>query len=129
MKHKLELRFLGEISITSDMQMTPPPLTAERKEELKSLLMKIKEESEKSGLKLSIQKTKIVASSPITSWQVDGKTMETVKDLIFLGSKITADDDCSHELKDTCSFGRKAMTSLDIVLKSRETLLCQQRSV
>ena len=92
-------------------------------------MRKVKEESEKPGLKLSIQKTKIVASSPITSWQVDGKTMETVKDLIFLGSKITADDDCSHELKDTCSFGRKAMTSLDIVLKSRETLLCRQRSV
>ena len=98
-------------------------------EELNSLLMKVKEESEKAGLKLNIQKMKIKASSPITSWQVDGKTMETVKDLIFLGSKITADGDCSHELKDTCSFGRKAMTSLDIVLKSRETLLCRQRSV
>ena len=92
-------------------------------------MRKVKEKSEKPGLKLSIQKTKIMASSPITSWQVDGKTMETVKDLIFLGSKITADGDCSHELKDTCSFGRKAMTSLDIVLKSRETLLCRQRSV
>ena len=104
-------------------------LMAESNKELKSLLMKVKEESEKAGLKLSIQKTKIMASSPITSWQVDGKTMETVKDLIFLGSKITADGDCSHELKDTCSFGRKAMTSLDIILKSRETLLCRQRSV
>ena len=82
MKHKLELRFLGEISITSDMQMTPP-LTAERKEELKSLLMKIKEESEKAGLKLSIQKTKIVASSPITSWQIVEKTIETVTEYIF----------------------------------------------
>ena len=92
-------------------------------------MRKVKEESEKPGLKLSIQKTKILASSPITSWQVDGKTMEMVKDLIFLGSKITADGDCSHELRDTCSIGRKAMTSLDIVLKSRETLLCQQRSI
>ena len=87
-------------------------------------MRKVKEESEKPGLKLSIQKTKIVVSSPITSWQIDGKTMETVKGLIFLGFKITADGDCSHELKDTCSFGRKAMTNLDMVLKSRETLPC-----
>ena len=97
---------------------------AESEEELKNLLMKVKEESEKVGLKLNIQKTKFMASSPITSWQIDGKTMETVKGLIFLGFKITADGDCSHELKDTCSFGRKAMTNLDMVLKSRETLPC-----
>ena len=92
-------------------------LIAESKEELKSLLMKVKEESEKVGLKLNIQKTKIMASSPITSWQIDGKTMETVTDFIFLGSKITADDDCSHEIK-ILLLGRKAMTNLGI-LKSR----------
>ena len=94
-KHKLESGLLGEISITSDMQMTPP-LLAESEEELKSLLMKVKEESEKVGLKLNIQKTKIMASGPITSWKIDGKTVETVSDFIFLGSKITADGDCSH---------------------------------
>ena len=87
-------------------------LMAENKEELKSLLMKIKEESEKAGLKLSIQKMKIMASSPITSWQIDGETMETVTDFIFLGSKITADSDCSHEIKRRLLLGRKAMTSL-----------------
>ena len=102
MKHKLESRLLGEISITSDMQMTPP-----YEEELKSLLMKVKEESEKPGLKLNIQKTNIMASSPITSWQIDGETMETVRDFIFLGSKITADGDCSLKLKDTCSLEEK----------------------
>ena len=88
------------------MQMTPP-LMAESEEELKSLLMKVKEESEKVGLKLNIQKTKIMAASPITSWQIDGETMETVTDFIFLGSKITADGDCSHELKDACSLEDK----------------------
>ena len=98
MKHKLESRLLGEISITSDMQI-PPPLW-QKAEKLKSLLMKVKEESEKSGLKLNIQKIKIMASGPITSWQIDGETMETVM-TIFLGSKITADGDCSHELKYT----------------------------
>ena len=81
---------------------------AESEEELKSLLMKVKEKSEKAGLKLKIQKTKIMASSPITSWQIDGETMETVTDLIFLGSKITANGDCSHEIKDTCSLEEKA---------------------
>ena len=91
-KHKLESRLLGEISITSDMQMTST-LMAESEEELKSLLMKVKEESEKVGLKLSIQKTKIMASSLITSWQIDGETIKTVADFIFLGSKITADGD------------------------------------
>ena len=95
-KHKLESRLRGEISVTSDMQMTPP-LTAESKEELKSLLMKVKEESEKAGLKLIIQKTKIMASGPITLWQIDGKIMETVTDCIFLGSKITANGDCSRK--------------------------------
>ena len=98
MKHKLESRLPGETSITSDMQMTPL-LMAESEEELKSLLMKEKEESEKAGLKLNIQKPKVMASSPITSWQIDGETMETVTDFIFLGSKITADGDCSHEIK------------------------------
>ena len=86
-------------------------LMAEGKEELKSLLMKVKEESEKVGLKLNIQKTKIMASGPITSWQIDGKTMETVTDFIFLGSKITADGDCSHEIKRHLLLGRKAMTN------------------
>ena len=98
-------------------------LTAESEEELKSLLMKVKEESEKAGLKLSIQKTKIMASSPITSWQKYGETMETVTDCIFLGSKITADGDCCHEIKRHLLLGRKAMTNLDSVLKSRDITL------
>ena len=96
-KQKLESRLLAEISIISDMQMT---LMAESEEELKSLLMKVKEESEKVDLKLNIQKTKIMASGPITSWQIGGETVETVRDFIFLGSRITADGDCSHEIKD-----------------------------
>ena len=96
---------------------------AESKEELKSLLMKVKEESEKAGLKLNIQKTKIMASGPITSSQIDGETMETVTDFIFLGSKITADGDCSHEIKRHLLLGRKAMTNLDNVLKSRVVTL------
>ena len=96
-RHRLESRLLGEISITSDMQMKP--LIAESEEELKSLLMKVKEESEKAFLKLNVQKTKIMASGPITSQQIDGETMETGTDFIFLGSKITADGDCSHEIK------------------------------
>ena len=114
MKHKLESRLLGEISITSDMQMTPP-LWQKSEEELKSLLMKGKEESEKVGFKLNIQKTKIMASGPITSWEIDGKTAETVADFIFVGSKITADGDCSHEIKRRLLLGRKAMTDLDSV--------------
>ena len=93
---------------------------AESKEELKSLLMKVKEESEKVGLKLNIQKTKIVTYGPITSWQIDGETIETVRDFIFLGSKITADGDCSHEIKRPFLLGRKAMTNLDSMLKSRD---------
>ena len=100
-----------------------PLLMAESEEELKSLLMKVKEESEKAGLKLNIQKTKIMASSPITSWQIDGKTMETVTDFIFLGSKITADGDCSHEIKKHLLLGRKAMTNLDSILESRDITL------
>ena len=96
---------------------------AESEEELKSLLMKVKEESEKVGLKLNIQKTKIMASSPITSWQIDGETVETMADLIFLGSQITADGDCSHEIKRSLLLGRKVMTKLDSILKSRNITL------
>ena len=92
-------------------------------EELKSLLMKVKEESEKTGLKLNIQKTKMMAFCPNISWQIDGETMETVTDFIFLGSKITADDDCSHEIKRHLLLGRKAMTKLDSILKSRDITL------
>ena len=98
-------------------------LMAEREEELKSLLMKVKEESEKAGLKLNIEKMKIMASGPITSWQVDGETMETVTDFIFLDSKITADGDCSHEIKRCLLLGRKVMNSLDSILKSRDITL------
>ena len=100
----------------------------ESKEELKSLLMKVKEESEKVGLKPNIQETKIMASGPITSWQIDGEARETVTDFILGGSKITVDGDCSHEIKKHLLLGRKAMTNLDSILKA-ETLLCQQRSV
>ena len=101
---------------------------AESEEELKSLLMKVKEESEKVGLNLNIQKTKIMASGPITSRQIDGETVETVTDFIFLGSKITADADCSHEIKRRLLLGRKVMTNLDSILKSRD-ITCQQMSV
>ena len=97
-------------------------------EELKSLLMKVKEESERAGLKLNIQKTKIMASSPITSWQIDGETVETVANFIFLGSKITPDGECSHEIKRRLLLGRKVMTNLDSILK-KETLLYQQMSI
>ena len=96
---------------------------AESEAELKSLLMKVKEESEKVGLKLNIQKTAIMASNPITSWEIDGETMETVADFIFLGSKITADDDCGHEIKRCLLLGRKVMTNLDSILKSRDITL------
>ena len=101
-------------------------LLAESEEELKSLLMKVKEESEKVVLKLNIQKTKIMASGPITSWEIDGETVETVSDFIFLGFKITADGDCSHEIKRHLLLGRKVMTNLDSIFKSRDTeiLLC-----
>ena len=121
MKHKLEsiarknvcnLRYADDIT-----------LMAESEEELKSLLMKVKEESEKVGVKLNIQKTKIMASSPITSWQIDGETMETVRDFILGVSKITTDGDCSHEIKRHLLLGRKVMTNLDSILKSRDVTL------
>ena len=106
---------------------------AESKEELKSFLMKVKVESEKVGLKLSIQKTTIMASGPITSWQIDGETVETVSDFIFLGSKITADGDCIHEIKRRLLLGRKVMTNLDSILKSRDitlpTRVCQVKAM
>ena len=120
-KHKLESRLPGEISITSDMQMTP--FMAESEEELKSLLMKVKEESEKVGLKLNIQKRKIMASGPITSWEIDGETVETVSDFIIWGSKITTDGDCDHEIKRCLLLGRKVMTNLDSIFKSRDITL------
>ena len=115
-KHKLESRLLGEISITL-RYADDTTLMAESKEELKSLLTKVKEESEKAGLKLKIQKIKIMAFGPITSWQING---ETVRDFIFLGSKITVDGDSSHEIKRHVLLGRKAMTNLDSILKSRD---------
>ena len=103
-------------------------LMTEREEELKNLLIKMKEESENVGLKLGIQKTRIMASGPITSWQIDGETVKTVTDFIFLDSKTTADGDCSHEIKRCLPFGRKVMTIIDSILKT-ETLLCHQRSI
>ena len=121
-KPKLGSRLLGEISITSDTQMTPT-LWPESEEELKSLLMKVKEENEKVDLKVNIQKTKIIASGPITSWQIDGETMETMRDFILGGYKITADGDCSHEIKRCLLLGIKAMTNLDMVSKSRDIAL------
>ena len=120
MKHKLKSRLPEEISVTSEMQMTSP---AKSEEERKSLLMKVKEESEKAELKLNIQKTKIMASSPITPWQIDGETMQTVTDFIFLGSKITADSDYSHVIRRFLLLGRKATTNLDHVSKRDITLL------
>ena len=122
MKHKLESRLPGEISITSDYA-DDTTFMAESEEELKSLLMKVKEEGEKAGLKLNIQKTKIMASGPVSSWQIDGETMETVTDFIFLGSKITANGDYSREIKRCLLFGRKAMNNLDSILKSRDITL------
>ena len=101
---------------------------AEREEELKSLLMKVKEESERVGLKLNIQKTKIMATGPITSWEIEGETVETVSDFIFGGSKITAEGDCSHEIKRCLLLGRKVRTNLDSIFKA-ETLLCRLRSI
>ena len=126
MKHKLESKIIGRN--INNLRYADDTLMAESEEELKSLLMKVKEESEKVGLKLNIQKTKIMASSPITSRQIDGETMETVTDFIFLGSKITADGDCSHEIKRRLLLGRKVITNLDSILKA-ETLLCQQKSI
>ena len=122
MNHKLESRLLGEISIASDMQVIPLVM-AESEEALKSLLMKVREKSEKAGLKLNTQNTKNMASGPITSWQIDGRKMETVAYFIFLGSKITADSDCSHEIKRCLLLVRKAMTNIDSILKSRDVPL------
>ena len=121
MKHKLESRLLGKISICRRLRYADTTLIAESKKELKSLLVKVKEESEKVGSKLNIQKTKIMASSPITPWQIDGETVETVTDFIFWGSKIIADGDCIHEIKRRLLLGKKAMTNRDSILKSRDT--------
>ena len=122
MKHKLESRLLGEI-INNLRYADDTTLMVESEEELKRLLMKVKEESEKVGLKLNIQKMKIMASGPITSWQIDGVTVETVSDFIFSGSKITADGDCSHEIKKCLLLGREVMTNLDSIFKSRDITL------
>ena len=127
MTHKLESRLLGR-NINNLRYADDTTLVAESKEELKSFLMKVKEESENAGLKLNIKKTKIMASGPITPWEIDGETVETVSDFIFLGSKITADGDCSHEIKRHLLLGRKVMTNLESILKA-ETLLYQQRSI
>ena len=121
-KHKLESRLLGEISINF-RYADDTTLNAESKEELKSLLMKVKEESKKVGLKLNIQKMKIMASGPIISWEIDGETVETVSDFIFLGSKITADGDCSHKIERHFLLGRKVITNLDSIFKSRDITL------
>ena len=116
-KAQAGIKIPGEIT-TSDMQMTTPLW-----QKAKRKVMKMKEESEKAGLKINIQKTKIMAYGPLTSWQTDGETVERVADFIFLGSKITADDDCSHEIKRCLLLGRKAMTNLDSVLKSKDITL------
>ena len=121
-KHKLESRLPGKISVTSDIQMTPS-LWQIPEEELKRLLMKVKEESEKVELKLNMQKIKIMASGPITSWEIDGETVEIVSDFIFWGSEITADGDCSHDIKRRLLLGRKVMTNLDSIFKSRDITL------
>ena len=113
MKHKLESRLLGEVSL--NLRYADDTTLMAESEELKSLLMKVKEESEKVGLKLNIQKTKIMASGPITSWKINWETVETVSDFISLGSKITADGDCSHEIKRCLLLGRKVMTNLDSI--------------
>ena len=122
MKHKLLSRFGGR-NINNRRYAYDTTFMAESEEELKSLLLKVKEESEKVGLKLNIHKTKIIASGPITSWQIDGETVETVTDFISLGSKITADGDCSHEIKRHLLLGRKVMINLDSILKSRDITL------
>ena len=120
--HNVELRFLRR-NINNPRYADDTTLMVESKEELKSLLMKVKEESEKAGLKLNIQKTQIMASSPITSWQIDGETVETVRDFIFLNFKITADGDYSHEIKRCLLLGGKVMATLDSILKSRDITL------
>ena len=122
MKHKLESRLPGEI-INNLRYADDTTLMAESEEELKSLLMQVKEESEKVGLKLNIQKTKIMASGPITSWQIDGERRGTVRNLIFLGSKITVNSDCSHEIKRRSFLGGKVMTNLHNIFKSRDITL------
>ena len=117
MKHKIARRNINNLRYADDTTFMA------ESEELKSLLMKVNEETEKAGLKLNIQKTKIMAPGPITSWEIDGETMQTVTDLIFLGSKITADGECSHEIKGCLLLGRKVMTNLDSILKSRDIAL------
>ena len=126
MKHKAGIK-IARRNINNLRYADYTTLMSESKEELKSLLMKVKEESENVGLKLSIQKTKIMASGPITSWEIGGKTMERVRDFIWGGSKITADGDCSNEIKRYLLLGRKSSTNLDSILKIRD--LCQQRSI
>ena len=126
--HKLESKFLGE-NINNLRCADDTTLMAEREKELKSLWMNVKEETEKPGLKLKIQNTKIMASGPTTSWQIDGETVETVADFIFLSSTITADGDCSHEIKRHLLLGRKAMTKLDGILKSRDITLLSKVSI
>ena len=121
-KYKLGLKIAGR-NINNLRYADDTTLMAESEEELKSPLMKMKEESEKVGLKLNIQKTKTMAFGPITSWEIDGETVETVTDFVFLGSKITADGDCSHEIKRHLLFGRKVMTNLDSIFKSRDITL------
>ena len=117
------MKVKSEREVTQSCPTLDTTLMAESEEELKSLLMKVKEETEKVGLKLNVQKSKIMASGPITSWQIDGEIVETVTDFIFLGSKITVDVDCSHEIKRHLLLGRKAMTKLDSILKSRDITL------
>ena len=127
-KHKLESRLPGEILIISDMQMTPPLWQKVKRNSKAGIILTnlfVKEKTEKVGLKLIIQKTKIMASDPITSWEIDGETVETVSDFISWDSKITADGDCSHEIKRRLLLGRKVMTNLDSIF----TLLFQQRSI
>ena len=119
MEHKLKSRF-SRRNINNLRYADDTTFMAESKEELKNLLMKVKEESEKAGLKFNIQKTKIMVSGPMTSWQIDGETLETVRGFIFLGSKITTDGDCSHKIKKCLLLGRLAMTNLDSILKSRD---------
>ena len=126
MKHKAGIK-IARRNIDNLRYTDYTTLMSESKEELKSLLMKVKEESEKTGLKLNIQKTKIMASGPITSWEIGGKTMERLRDFILGGSKITADGDCSNEIKRYLLLGRKSLTYLDSILKIRD--LCQQRSI
>ena len=121
-KHKLEIRISGR-NINNLGYADDTTLMEESEEELKSLLIKVKVESEKAGLKLNIQKTRIMASGPITSWEIDGETVETVSDFILGGSKITADGDCSHEIKRCLLLGRKVMSNLDCILKSRDITL------